>query len=211
MNIRTDGSNVHFDYQHLVTEDFSSQDVFSGRVNLPLVRDERFRTHWAVKRGDAIARLLEFFASRSPSDRPKFFNVEEWPLPNLGHVAVMMPFSAEFKSVYEAISDACESRNLRTRRVDELYGPTRIVDDIFATIMQSAVVVGDITGMNPNVLYEIGLAHARNRDVILITQDSEIPFDIDSIRVIKYLANSEGMAKLRQDVYESLKAVGLGF
>ncbi|MCY4653907.1 MAG: hypothetical protein OXC95_12170, partial [Dehalococcoidia bacterium] len=200
--------NVHFQYQHLETDEFTSQDVFE-RLNLTFDRLERGRTHWAVKRGDIVARLLEFFASRSRRERPRFFGVEEWPLPILGHVAVMMPFKAEFDSVYKAITDACSGLHLDARRVDELYGPRRIVDDIFAIIMQSGVVVSDITGMNPNVLYETGLAHARNRNVILITQDSEFPFDIESYRVVKYLPNTEGLVGLRNDLRESLRSVGL--
>ena len=208
MNIHAEGRNVHFEYQHLETDEFTSQDVF-GRLNLTFDQWERARTHWAVKRGDVVARLLEFFASRSRRERPTFFEVKEWPLPILGHVAVMMPFDAQFDPVYEAITDACGSLHVDTRRVDELHGPRRIVDDIFAIIMQSAVVVSDITGMNPNVLYETGLAHARNRDVILITQDSTFPFDISSYRVVKYLSDTEGLVGLRNDLRESLRSVGL--
>lgn len=209
MNIHAEGRNVHFQYQHLETDEFTSQDVFE-RLNLTFERWERARTHWAVKRGDVVARLLEFFASRWRRERPTFFEVDEWPLPILGHVAVMMPFKAEFDPVYEAITHACSSLHVDTRRVDELHGPRRIVDDIFAIIMQSAVVVSDITGMNPNVLYETGLAHARNRNVILITQDSNFPFDISSYRVVKYLSDTEGLVGLRNDLRESLRSVGLG-
>ena len=192
MNIHSEGPNVHFEYQHLETDEFTSKDVFEG-LNLTFGKWERGRTHWAVKHGDVVAKLLGFFANRSHRERPTFFKVEEWPLPILGHVAVMMPFKAEFDSVYEAIADACIGLNLDARRVDNLHGPRRIVDDIFATIMQSGVVVSDITGMNPNVLYETGLAHARNRSVVLVTQDSEFPFDIESYRVVKYLPNGEGL------------------
>ena len=210
MNIRTSGPDVVFEYRHLETEEFSSRDVFKA-LNLAFGRFEPGRTHWAVKRGDVIAALFKFFASRSQRDRPMFFNVGEWPLPNLGHVAVMMPFDAAFDPVYEVIANACESLRLDARRIDHLHGPRRIVDDIFRTIMQSAVVISDITGMNPNVFYETGLAHARNRQVILIAQDSKFPFDIQSYRVIKYLANNEGLEGLRNDVRESLRSVGLGF
>ena len=210
MNIRASGPDVVFEYQHLETEEFSSQDVFKA-LNLAFGKGENFRTHWAVKRGDAVGALFKFFASRSRRDRPVFFDVDEWPLPNLGHVAVMMPFEAEFDPVYDAIANACGSLHLDAQRVDHLHGPRRIVDDIFKTIMQSAIVISDITGMNPNVFYETGLAHARNRQVILIAQESEFPFDIQSYRVIKYLANNEGLERLRNDLRESLRSLGLGF
>ena len=208
-DVHSEGLNVHFEYQHIETDEFTSKDVFE-RLNLTFAEWERGRTHWAVKRGNVVARLLGFFASRSRRQRPTFFQVDEWPLPILGHVAVMMPFKAEFDPVYQAITSACSGLHLDARRVDELHGPRRIVDDIFATIMQSGVVVSDISGMNPNVLYETGLAHARNRSVILITQDSEFPFDIESYRIIKYHPNREGLVGLTNDLRKSLRSLGLG-
>lgn len=207
-NIHPEGSNVYFDYQHLDTDAFTSADVFE---ELALTFDpwERGRAHWAVKRGDVVARLLAFFSDRSRRERPRFFSVDEWPLPILGHVAVMMPFSAAFDPVFDAIADACNRLRLDTRRVDKLRGPRRITDDIFSTIMQSGVVVSDITGMNPNVLYETGLAHARNRSVILISQDSKFPFDIEAYRIVRYISNTEGLVELRDDLHESLRAVDI--
>lgn len=68
--------------------------------------------------------------------------------------------------------------------------------------------VSDLTGRNPNVLYETGLAHACDRDVILITQnEGDVPFDLKHIRYIKYLPNQEGLKKLAADLEESIRAV----
>ena len=85
----------------------------------------------------------------------------------------MMPFAAEFNGVYEAIKAACRTRRIEARRVDEIYKPTKIIDDVFATIAQSRLVICDLTGRNANVLYESGLAHALDCDVILVTQTIE--------------------------------------
>ena len=124
---------------------------------------------------------------------PKAFNVEPWPLTRLGHVAVMMPFDAAFDSVYEAVRKACKRLHLELLQVDEIYGPTHIIDDVFSTIEQSQLVISDLTGRNPNVLYETGLAHARNRDVVMIVQNKEdIPVDLRHIRYVKYLPNYAG-------------------
>jgi len=81
MDIHAEGPNVHFQYQHLETDELTSQDVFEG-LNLTFERWERARTHWAVKRGDVVARLLAFFASRSRRERPTFFEVEVGPVQN---------------------------------------------------------------------------------------------------------------------------------
>ena len=98
--------------------------------------------------------------------------------------------------------------NRETRRVDEIYAPAKIVDDVFSTIVQSRVVVSDLTGRNPNVLYETGLAHALDRDVVTIVQnDEDVPFDLNHIRFIKYLPNTEGLKRLRMDLQNSLREV----
>ena len=66
------------------------------------------------------------------------------------------------------------------------------------SVYHSTVVVCDLTGRNPNVFYELGIAHALGKDVIPITQNTnDIPFDIQHHRYILYLNNSEGRSELR--------------
>ena len=119
----------------------------------------------------------------------------------LDHIAVMMPFSSVFNPVYEAIREACGENGQETKRVDEIYGASVIVDDIFKLIVQGKMVISDLTGRNPNVLYETGLAHSRGCEVLMLTQnDEDIPFDLRHIRYIKYLPNGEGLRKLKEDI-----------
>ena len=169
--------------------------------------DESSRTHWAVKRGNLTEAIFRHITDRSATETPKIFNVERWPLPNLGHVAVMMPFSSEFDHVYDAIQSVCTNQGLRAVRVDEIFRPTRIDDDIFSTIAQSALVISDLTDRNPNVLYETGLAHALNRDVILLVQNErDVPFDLHSIRYLKYLPNNEGVEDLKIELSRFIRS-----
>lgn len=139
---------------------------------------------------------------------PKAFNIEPWPLEPLENVAVMMPFATAFDPVYEAVRLACGKLRLDVLRVDEIYGPTQIINDVFKTIEQSKLVISDLTGRNPNVLYETGLAHARNRDVVMIVQNEEdVPFDLRHIRYVRYLPNQQGLEKLASDLEEHIRAV----
>ena len=62
----------------------------------------------------------------------------------------------------------------------------------------------------PNVLYETGIAHALNREVIMIVQnDQDVPFDLGHIRHVQYLPNKEGLEKLREDLLASIRATRL--
>lgn len=200
------GSQIVFQFRHLYGR-MSSEDIF-GLESLRFDPWEHSRTHWAVKEGDLLSELFGYIDGKLNGARPKFFAVTEWPLPSLGHVAVMMPFGREFDAVHETIKAACGDLGLTTQRVDEIYGPTKIIDDIFSTIAQSQAVVSDLTGRNPNVLYETGLAHALDRDVVTIVQnDQDVPFDLKHIRFVEYLQNTEGLGKLRAELGQSLQEV----
>ena len=159
--IREVGNDIRFSFHHLYGH-FSSEEVFScGNFDIDSRWTEYRRTHWAVKEGNVFEGLLSLLEKQSGKGAPKFFNVKKWPLPVLDHIAVMMPFEEKFNMVYEAIKAACDELFfVEARRVDEIYEPTKIVDDIFTTIIQGRMVISDLTGRNPNVLYETGLAHA---------------------------------------------------
>ena len=205
------GANVHFRFEHLFNR-FTSEDVFSsGYFDIFISNsgiDESKRTHWAVKSGNLMEGVLRLLNHQPKEQCPKAFSIDPWPLGRLDHVAVMMPFAAEFSPVYEAVKAACRSLHMDTLRVDEIYGPAPIIDDVFKTIEQSKIVVSDLTSRNPNVLYETGLAHARNRDVVMIVQnDDDVPFDLKHIRYVRYLPNQQGLEKLVVDLAETISAI----
>ena len=80
---------------------------------------------------------------------------------------------------------------------------------IWRSINEARIVIADITGGNPNVFYEIGIAHTIGKDVILISQDigeKDIPFDIHARRVIDYrLSDAQNvLAKRLSDTISSI-------
>lgn len=65
-------------------------------------------------------------------------------------------------------------------------------------IETSHILIADITTRNPNVFYELGIAHALGQKVILMTQNKDdIPFDLLRFRHIIYEDNSDGYEVLR--------------
>ena len=201
---------VHFRFERLFNR-FTSEEVFNcGHFDITTYSsgvDERSHTHWAVKKGNLVEGLFKLLEDQSRDQGPRFFNVEQWPLPVLGHIAVMMPFEERFDPVYETIKSACASQRFETLRVDEIYGPTLIMDDVFSTIAQSRLVICDLTGRNPNVLYETGIAHALNREVIMIVQNGQdVPFDLGQRRYVPYLPNKEGLEELKEKLVAFIRA-----
>ncbi len=70
----------------------------------------------------------------------------------------------------------------------DLATPGNIMSQVWKDIRTSDVVLADLTGLNPNVFYEVGLAHALGKDTILIKQaDADaVPFDVQSHKYFEY-------------------------
>jgi len=125
---------------------------------------------------------------------------------------VLMPFAADFDALYEnAIHPAAEAtQGLSCLRADEIYGPRPIMADIWKSITEAAILIADLTGRNPNVLYELGLAHAQRKPVILITQDiNDVPFDLRAIRCVVYVNTRAGRDVLKEHLKRTLKAIDI--
>ncbi len=126
--------------------------------------------------------------------------------PNL--VSVMMPFRPELSDVYKTIKRAAATTGFGCKRVDDIWDDSTVIQDVFSLIFQSYIVVCDLTGKNPNVFYEAGIAHTLGKHVVPITQsEDDIPFDLRHHRYAKYLNNSEGREKLKEDLISRFKTL----
>lgn len=102
---------------------------------------------------------------------------------------VMMPFADPIGGYYKKIYEpAIEKTGLRPIRADdEIFAVGKIIDQVWAGIGAAKVLVAELTGRNPNVFYELGLAHALKKPVVLVaSNENDVPFDVRHIRVIYY-------------------------
>jgi hypothetical protein len=102
---------------------------------------------------------------------------------------VMQPFAAPLGGYYETIfKPAIEQAGMTAMRADaEIFGTGKVIDQIWRGINSAKVLVAELTTKNANVFYELGLAHALNRPVVLVSSNEEdVPFDLHHIRVIYY-------------------------
>jgi hypothetical protein len=101
---------------------------------------------------------------------------------------VLMPFAPEFDAAYRLfIKTALEEAGFDVKRADDLLNQRNIMQDVMHGIDSANLVIADLTGSNPNVFYELGIAHALEKPVILLTQSlEELPFDLRSYRVLEY-------------------------
>jgi hypothetical protein len=124
-------------------------------------------------------------------------------------VFVLMPFADEYLSIYQDhIKTVSERRGLSCGRADDLFGPGSIISEIWSAINRADVIVADCTGRNPNVFYEIGIAHTLGKPTILISQTkSDVPFDIGGLRIIFYENTEKGLNELDQALDRFIRRV----
>lgn len=122
---------------------------------------------------------------------------------------VIMPFGNFNDELYREIIKECLEENYITAiRADELYGSKPIMEDILKNIESSELIIADLSGRNPNVFYELGIAHTRKNDntVIIISQDiNDVPFDLRPYRIIPYTPTISGAKSLKRQLSETLR------
>lgn len=111
-----------------------------------------------------------------------------------------MPFEENLQPVYDLIAETLTQKNWTIVRADELARPRRIIDRILLSILSSDLILADLTGNNPNVFYELGLAHAVGADVILLTQENQLPFDVNAEQTIFYKTSDQELKKLARQL-----------
>ena len=102
---------------------------------------------------------------------------------------VVMPFAPEYEPVFSAIKRACENTGIEAIRADELLSPGPIINQVFDTISKADCIIAEIGSRNPNVYYEVALAHCVEKPSILLAEAGTVdalPFDLRHNRVITY-------------------------
>jgi hypothetical protein len=121
---------------------------------------------------------------------------------------VMQPFAAPLGEYFEKIfKPAVEKAGLTPVRADaDIFGTGKIIDQVWRGINSAKILIAELTTRNPNVFYELGLAHALNKPVILISSNEiDVPFDLQHIRVVYYDVNDPFWgAKLIDKVSEKI-------
>ncbi|HEY4084122.1 MAG TPA: hypothetical protein VGM81_25815 [Burkholderiaceae bacterium] len=206
LNVTSVGSDYHIEY--IFDPDvppLTNTKLMALAAELGIDEWEFSRNHWAIKDVDLYKVLFRHDLSKAHEERkPTVFELAPLPLEN-DLVSVMMPFAANFSPVYEALSRAATGLNLRCQRADDIWDAHTVIQDVVSLISKAKYVICDLTGKNPNVFYEAGIAHAIGAEVILICQHSDdVPFDLRHLRYVTYLNNGEGLTRLATDVSRRL-------
>jgi hypothetical protein len=119
---------------------------------------------------------------------------------------VAMPFREEMLDVYDyGILAATQRAGFLCERVDQEHFTGDILSWVKRKIDACAVVVADLSFINPNVYLEVGYAWGRGKPTVLLIQDGqELPFDVRGQRCLKY----KRIKQLEEQLFSDLSAVG---
>jgi len=118
-----------------------------------------------------------------------------------------MPFEKELQVVYKSgIKETLEDLGWTCNRSDEKFDTPEIVCTVCKNAQEASLILADLTGRNPNVFLEVGLAFGLEKYVVFLSQNPEhIPFDTKTFRTIMYDPNK--LPDLRRRIHTLIKSI----
>lgn len=104
-------------------------------------------------------------------------------------VMCLMPFHKRYDKVYIALQNACKQCGYSAIRSDNQFVSGDILKYTIELILKAQIIIAVIDGRNPNVFYEIGIAHSLGKVVILVSNIADfqsVPFDLRNNRMVLY-------------------------
>ena len=143
----------------------------------------------------------KYIAQKKPEFKKERVNIDK----NL--CFILMPFNDKLNPIYEKIiKPVLTELKIKGLRADEIFISRPIIEDVWNNIRKSKFLIADLTERNANVFYELGLAHALNKEVILMCQNlDDVPFDLRHYRIIIYQDSISGADKLKSTLKDFIK------
>jgi hypothetical protein len=117
------------------------------------------------------------------------------------------PFLDNYTSIYKNnICNSLDTIGLKVNRYNDIFSTKYVVNDVRSCINYASFIIAEISGKNPNVMYEIGISHTVGKKVILLTQNmKDVPFDLKWYRCIVYVNSKEGLIELSENILGTVK------
>lgn len=128
------------------------------------------------------------------------------PIRRKPRVFVITPMGDLFDGLYTLWREKLQ-RYCHVTRADTTPNQRNIVSDIMQGISHSDLIIAELTGLNANVLYELGVAHALDKPVILLSQEKpeSLPFDLKAYRVLSYSPDISGAIRAGDLLIEHIR------
>ncbi|MGW2599299.1 hypothetical protein [Streptomyces klenkii] len=106
----------------------------------------------------------------------------------------------------KVVLPACSRHGLVPVRADGIAEAGDVTEQICRHVVQADIVIADVSGGNPNVMYELGVRHATGKPTISIGEHGRLPFDIFSVRTIHFESSRSGLIEARKELETALES-----
>ncbi|MFE4975520.1 hypothetical protein ACFRAR_25895 [Kitasatospora sp. NPDC056651] len=113
-------------------------------------------------------------------------------------------YESSLETFEKVVRPACAALGIEPLRSDQIQQAGEITEQICRHVLQSDIVIADVTGGNANVMYELGLRHTTGRLTIHIGEHGRLPFDISPIRTILFERSRSGLVDARKELQDAL-------
>lgn len=111
----------------------------------------------------------------------------------------------------EVIRPVAEEFGYTVERADEDKSPGIVTDSIINKIIDADLVISDLHGHNPNVMYEVAIRHATDKPLVQMAEFGEtLPFDIGGLNTIFYDPSVAGLSQWRSDLRSAISSISTG-
>jgi hypothetical protein len=171
-------------------------------------RGENDRKFSVTRHAFDLFRLLDISLSQLAKTDPDNRMIVDPSLPRTrgaqykSDILVFMPFTEALRPVYDDhLKSVAANLGRSIKRGDDFFTAKEVIADIWTALLETQLVIVDCTGRNPNVFYELGLAHVVGKPTILIAQNSDdVPFDLRHWRYIEYQLTPRGMKRFEEAI-----------
>ena len=220
---------INRDDAYRLVEELSNETLFELRKRYSDTQSEEERAR-LEKDYKTLDQFYNSFRGRVPElmippysfEKPKMlrvspiFPIETYEKDNI--VFVLLPFKSPYKEHFEdIIKPLVESwrigdNNLECIKADDISNPgQRIIEKIWKLILSARFIIADLTEINPNVMYELGLADAIGKKVIMMWNMSNgirPPFDVNDREILFYETTTQrAIDKWKEDLNRAIDAI----
>jgi hypothetical protein len=113
-------------------------------------------------------------------------------------IFVLMKFGGESEKLYtDHLRNMGRELGVAIGCAKDIFSHRPFMEKVWDGICAAKLIIADCTENNPNVFYEIGIAHTVGKKVILITRsETEIPSDIKHFDYIPYIYDADNVGSL---------------
>lgn len=116
-------------------------------------------------------------------------------------------YDAIFKTMIKPAVDSVDP-SFRIIRADHIGKPGSFIKDILEHLQSSFIVIANLTGLNPNVFYELGVRHTLSKRTIMITEDLEsLPSDLKEYRAIEYKPDITAVEEFKLNLSKTIEEI----